>query len=130
MGTLYDAATPHRSGHRDVRPEQVFTDRGAARVIDVRDPREFTGELGHLQGAELVPLATLASAASRWPRGEPLVLVCRSGRRSEQAAHVLTAAGFRRVMNMVGGMLAWSRAQLPVEGATGVSSGRSRMSGL
>ncbi len=122
--TLYDAAVPHPSGHRDVQPEQVFADRAAARVIDVRDPHELTGELGHLQGAELVPLAILASAASRWPRGEPLVLVCRSGRRSEQAANLLTAAGFRRVMNMVGGMLAWSRAQLPVVHARGVSNGR------
>ena len=86
------------------------------RIVDVRDPREFTGELGHLPGAELVPLQTLASAASRWPRGEPLVLVCRSGRRSAQAARALSAAGFRCVMNMVGGMLAWSEAQLPVEG--------------
>jgi rhodanese-related sulfurtransferase len=114
---LFEAAIPNPSGHRDVRPEQVFADEKATRLVDVREPHEFTGELGHIQGAELVPLATVASAAGRWPRAEPLVLICRSGQRSERAAIVLTAAGFRYVMNMVGGMLAWKEARLPVEGA-------------
>lgn len=115
---LFEAAIPNPSGHRDVRPEQVFADEKSTRLVDVREPHEFTGELGHIRGAELVPLATVASAAGRWPKDEALVLICRSGQRSERAAVVLTAAGFRHVMNMVGGMLAWREARLPVAGAT------------
>lgn len=118
MSALYNSAAPHPSGHRDVRPDHVFADRGATRVVDVREPDEFEGELGRIQGAELVPLAVLASRVSRWPKDEALVLVCRSGKRSEQAASTLTALGFSCVMNMVGGMLAWHEAQLPVESAT------------
>lgn len=115
MSPLYDSATPHPSGHRDIKPDQVFADLGATRIVDVREPDEFDGELGHIQGAELVPLATVASKASSWPKDEALVLICRSGRRSEQAAITLTTAGFCCAMNMVGGMLAWNEARLPVE---------------
>ncbi|AKV04444.1 Rhodanese-related sulfurtransferase [Labilithrix luteola] len=118
MTTLFEAATPNPSGHRDVRPEQVLADKKATRIIDVREPSEFTGELGHIEGAELVPLATVAAASTSWAKDEALVLICRSGRRSEQAARELTAAGFQHAMNMLGGMLAWNEARLPVEGAT------------
>lgn len=118
MNTLFDMAALHPAGHRDVRPEQVLADQRATRIIDVREPHEFTGDLGHVRGAELVPLASVGVASTTWSRDEPVVLICRSGRRSEQAANTLTAHGFQRVMNMVGGMLAWSEARLPVEGAS------------
>lgn len=117
MNTLFDRATPNPAGHRDVSPEQVLADGRATRIVDVREPHEFVDELGHIEGAESVPLATVGGAAARWSRAEPVVLICRSGRRSEQAAKLLTAAGFERVANMVGGMLAWNEARLPVVGA-------------
>lgn len=85
------------------------------RVIDVREPSEFTGELGHIPGAELVPLATLPDAARDWPRDGELIIVCRSGGRSTNAAQQLTALGFEHVINMAGGMLAWNDAGLPCE---------------
>jgi rhodanese-related sulfurtransferase len=84
----------------------------------VREPNEFHDELAHIEGAELVPLATVAAAARRWRTDETIVVVCRSGRRSEQAARMLVLAGFDRVMNMVGGMLAWNAAGLPVAART------------
>ncbi len=118
MNNLFEVATPNRAGHRDVRPEQVLADKRVARLIDVREPKEFTGELGHIQGAELVPLASVSVASTSWSREDALVLICRSGGRSEKAANTLVAAGFQRVMNMVGGMLAWNEAHLPVEGAS------------
>ena len=117
MSSLYEAAVAHPGGHRDVRPDQVALHLRDVRVIDVRDPHEFNGEYGHIAGAELVPLATLGEATQRWTKDAELVVVCRSGRRSEQAAATLTAAGFPRVMNMVGGMLAWNQARLPIDSA-------------
>ena len=48
------------------------------RRIDVREPDEFIGPLGHLPGAELVPLGTLEAASADWPREHPLLLICRS----------------------------------------------------
>lgn len=118
MNTLFDTATPNPAGHRDALPEQVFAEGCAARIVDVRDRDEFTGALGHVPCAELVPLRSLAAASASWNHDEAVVLICRSGRRSEQAATALTASGFRRVVNMVGGMLAWNAARLPVERAS------------
>jgi rhodanese-related sulfurtransferase len=71
-----------------------------------REPGECTGARGGLAGAELVPLDTLEAAAASWPREEPLLLLCRSGGRSAQAAQALARRGFRHLYNLVGGMLA------------------------
>ena len=89
--------------------------RDHVRLIDVREPHEYVGELGHIAGAALVPLATVAAAATAWDRDADIILICRSGARSGRAAEALVTAGFRRVMNMAGGMLAYNAAQLPVE---------------
>lgn len=115
MTALFDQGVPHPAGHREVTAEQVAAHRRGARVIDVRETQEFSGELGHIPGAELVPLGAVANTAAGWAKDADYVLVCRSGRRSEQAAAWLIAMGFGRVMNMVGGMLAWNEAGLGVE---------------
>lgn len=113
--SLFVNATENVHGHRDVTPQQVQQALGAVRLVDVREPHEYNAELGHVPGAELVPLATVAQAASGWDRDAELVLICRSGGRSGRAATELTRLGFRRVMNMVGGMLAYNAAGLEVE---------------
>lgn len=87
------------------------------RVIDVREPEEFTSELGHIEGAILVPMDALEH---RLPKlagyvDQELVVVCRAGARSASATAILTRAGFRHVENLTGGMLAWARAGLPVQ---------------
>lgn len=115
MTSLYESARDNPSGYRDVVPAQVASPDHRVRVVDVREPHEFGGELGHIHGAELVPLATVDAAAKSWRQDDEVVLVCRSGARSGRAAAALTTMGFRRVMNMVGGMLAWNEARLPVE---------------
>lgn len=86
-------------------------------LVDVREPEEFTGELGHIQGALLVPLDALER---RLPKlagyvDRDVVVVCRAGARSASAGAILRRAGFRRVMNLQGGMLAWVEAGLPVQ---------------
>lgn len=88
--------------------------RGKVRIIDVREPSEWTGELGHVAEAELVPLATVGTAANGWDRNAPIVCICRSGGRSGRAAEQLVGMGFKDVTNMTGGMLAWKDAGLPV----------------
>jgi len=88
---------------------------GSVRVVDVRQPDEYRGELGHVPGAELVPLATLASHAASWDRDAPVVTVCRSGGRSGKAALELASLGLRRIASMAGGMRAWNEQGLPVE---------------
>ena len=86
-------------------------------VIDVREPEEFVGELGHIEGAILVPMDALEH---RLPKlagyaDQRIVVVCRAGARSASATAMLQRAGFRNVENLAGGMLAWARARLPVQ---------------
>ncbi len=76
-------------------------------LLDVREPNEFVGELGHLRGAHLVPLGELRSRLNDLPKERPIVAVCRSGGRSAQACVILEGAGFPRVANLSGGMIGW-----------------------
>lgn len=101
-------------GYEDVDPQHVKGVIGKARVVDVRERDELTGELGHIDGVEHVPLATVPVAAKSWDKEQEVVLVCRSGARSGRAAAALADMGFRRVKNMAGGMIAWNAAGLPV----------------
>ena len=86
-------------------------------ILDVREPEEFTGTLGHIPGSRLVPLRELARRAEELEslKHRRVIAVCRSGVRSTTAAAILTSMGFDQVFNMKGGMLAWSDAGLPVE---------------
>ena len=102
-------------GVRDVPVGAAAQHLAGARLIDVRQPEEYVGELGHIAGAELVPLATVGAAAASWPRDTPILLICRSGARSVRAALELQQVGFTAVYNLAGGMTAWNSAQLPVE---------------
>jgi rhodanese-related sulfurtransferase len=113
--SIYEKGKPVAGGVRDVTPADVKEALGTVRVVDVREPSEWNDQLGHIAGAELVPLGTVANAAQSWDREAELVLVCRSGGRSGRAAAGLAQLGFRRVMNMAGGMMAWNAAGLPVE---------------
>jgi rhodanese-related sulfurtransferase len=98
-----------RGGYRDVTVADVARLATEVRIVDVREPHEFTGELGHLDRAELVPLGTIGQEHSKWSKESPILMVCRSGGRSGQASAALARAGFTQVMNMAGGMLAWNQ---------------------
>jgi glyoxylase-like metal-dependent hydrolase (beta-lactamase superfamily II)/rhodanese-related sulfurtransferase len=84
-------------------------------VIDVREPDEYRGELGHVPQAELVPLGALPAASHGLPRDRPLVVICRSGGRSGRAAMDLAQMGFARVASLQGGMREWQSRKLPVQ---------------
>lgn len=88
-----------------------------ARIIDVREPIEW--EQGHIGHAALVPLATVPGNVELFD-GDPTYVVCRSGARSSQACDFLAGQG-RNVVNVAGGMLAWTAAGFDV--ATGAGSG-------
>jgi len=80
-------------------------------LVDVRSPEEFAGPLGHIPGARNVPLAEVAARADALAEAidGPLVLVCRTDKRSAAAAAILRAAGIADVRVLRGGMEAWSR---------------------
>jgi rhodanese-related sulfurtransferase len=81
-------------------------------LLDVRSPEEFQGD-GHIADARLIPLPMLALRLNEIRRDVPIVVICRSGNRSQAAADLLLAHGFSEVSNVQGGMLAWQRAGYP-----------------
>jgi len=87
-------------------------------VLDVREADEFTGPLGHIAGAILIPLGELAARAAELSRDRPIVAVCRAGSRSAQALTILQQNGFTNVANLKGGMLRWRAEAHPVEGGS------------
>jgi len=89
----------------EVEPAFTHQSSGAVRIVDVREKDEFVGPLGHVSGAELVPLAAVENEAKKWDPQQPLVLVCRAGGRSGKAALAMEAKGFKRVAAMRGGMM-------------------------
>jgi rhodanese-related sulfurtransferase len=102
---------------REINPLEAAARLAEFRVIDVRGESEFSGPLGHVAGATLIPLPTLAQRAAEIPRGRPLLLICRSGARSAKACAQLAELGVGPAVNLVGGMIAWHRAELVVERA-------------
>jgi rhodanese-related sulfurtransferase len=93
-------------------PEAAHEALSVLRILDVREPSEIEGPLGAIPGAENVPLRDLAGHVLGGD--EPMLLVCRSGKRSERACEILMERGFSKVTNLDGGMIAWNRACLPV----------------
>ena len=95
------------AGVTEIHPQTLEEIALPVEIVDVREPDEFVGPLGHIRGAKLIPLGQLAARVSELPRDRPLVMVCRSGARSGQATLFLQRAGFPRVANLSGGMLRW-----------------------
>lgn len=102
------------AGVLEVDPAWVSEHRADVMLLDVREAAEFSSrELGHATGATLIPLGTLRERLSELPKDKPVVVLCRSGRRSAQACAILDKAGFPQVANIPGGMIRWRSLGLP-----------------
>ena len=99
-----------------VTPQQALelVQSGAAYGIDVREIEEW--DSGHFEKFTLNPLSTFDAVGL--PTDKPIIFICRSGRRSEQACISVEPSG-RKVFNMEGGMLAWQTAELPMSAKHG-----------
>lgn len=78
-------------------------------LLDVRQDFEYAE--GHLPGAVLIPLPELAERASELDPELPLLVYCRSGKRSLAGANLLAGLGFGQVMSLDGGITAWNGSQ-------------------
>ncbi|MEU6017589.1 rhodanese-like domain-containing protein [Streptomyces sp. NPDC047515] len=111
-----------RRGPGRVTPAEAArrTADGAAVLLDVREPAEW--HAGHAPGALHLPLSRLAGGASLpdSAAGRPVVVICRSGHRSRQAARILADRGIPAV-DVVGGMTAWAGRGLPVRDRRGAA---------
>ena len=75
-------------------------------VLDVREPHEY--DIARLEGTTLIPLGQLPSRVNELNTADDIVVHCRSGVRSAKAVGFLQKAGFQKVKNLKGGILAWS----------------------
>jgi hydroxyacylglutathione hydrolase len=107
---------PENPGVQDIDPKELWAKRHEVKIVDVRRPDEFEGELGHIPGAELMVLDTLPGRLPELPTDKTIVFVCRSGGRSGRASAFAMGQGLKEVYNMRGGMLLWNELSLPVEG--------------
>ena len=100
-----------------------------ALVVDVRTEKEY--QQGHVMNALHIPLGVLDDRIQELQayKNDAVVLVCRSGARSAQAATKLRKQGFTNVHNIGGGMLAWERINL-ASCPRGVSAGNSLLISL
>ncbi len=101
---------------REILPaEAVQLMEAGAVLLDTREPHEWNA--GHLAGATLLPPAELASKiASLAPDlSKTVVLYCRSGARSLNAAYQMAALGYQDVVSMAGGIIRWREEGRPIE---------------
>jgi adenylyltransferase/sulfurtransferase len=93
---------------REIQPAQLASrlkEGEQLEIIDVREPYEW--EIGHIPGARLVPLASIADEIPRLDKRRETILYCKVGARSMYAAQQLAEAGISDVRNLAGGILRW-----------------------
>ncbi len=81
--------------------------------LDVRSQDEW--DQFHVKGSTLIPLEELPDRLSELPRDKDIVVVCRSGHRSQSGTAILQKAGFTHVSSLSGGLNAWIDANYPIE---------------
>ena len=101
-----------------VRPEAAavwLAKTPTAQILDVRTKEEFA--TGHLAKSLLIPWTDKdfkTRAAKELDPAKPILVYCRSGRRSAEAAAALASIGFSTVQNLGGGVIAWQKAGKPI----------------
>jgi sulfur dioxygenase len=103
------------AGLLEIEPEWVAEHLDSVHVLDVRQPHEMQESLGHIGGAQLIPLNELTARLAEVPRDKPVVAVCHAGMRSGQATVILRSGGLTTCANLRGGMLLWSQLGLPTQ---------------
>jgi len=102
-----ETGVPVASGDIDPTEVKRMLDRGDKFVlVDVREPHEF--QICRIPGSTLIPLGELPKRVNELNSADEIVAHCKSGMRSAKAVDFLKQAGFKKVRNMTGGILAWS----------------------
>jgi len=92
----------------------AFDRRSEITLLDVREPWEW--QAGHIDGSVHIPLMQLPVRFKELPADRPIVTVCRTGARSDDAAEFLRRSGFE-AHNLDGGVADWSALGLPFSGS-------------
>lgn len=87
---------------------QMISGTSGLLLLDVRSIREY--EDNHINGSINIPVADLRTRSGELPRDKPIILMCSSGNRSSLGCSILLQHGFTKVVNLAGGMTAYSSA--------------------
>lgn len=113
---LFPDGYENDEGVWEISPKQLHEKISEVKLIDVRQPEEYTGELGHIANSTLSTLQTeLEDYLDTLPKEQRYVFICRSGKRSTQACLFAEERGIQNVANLGGGMIAWNEENLPTE---------------
>lgn len=87
-------------------------------IIDVREPAEFVKS--HIEGAINIPMDKLKAQLDSLQKhkNHPIIVVCQTGGRSNEACKLLSKNGFEQLMNMSGGMQSWEDNKLPIKNSS------------
>lgn len=100
-----------------ISPQQAYAlyQNGEAFFLDVREQEEWNEY--HAPNTTLIPLGQLAARVGEIPvpKDAPIVVVCRSGNRSDEGRDILRRAGFTNVTSMDGGLKTWRQLGYPIE---------------
>jgi len=110
----HDRGEGRLAGEWEIGPEELAErmQQGVRlRLIDVREPHEL--EISRIEGAELIPLGSLAAHLHELDSADEIVLFCKSGSRSARAVELLAGAGFRKQRHLRGGINAWAQTVDP-----------------
>jgi len=105
------------AGIWEIQPRWVEEHLEDVKILDVRELEEFDGPLGHIPGANHIPLGSLKERLDEISKEQPIVTICRAGGRSARASLILQQAGLSNVANLAGGILRWRAENLTVVGA-------------
>lgn len=86
-------------------------------ILDVREPKEYFGDFGHIAGSHLFPVRKLENRVMEFSsyKNKKILVYCGIGGRSSSAAAILTENGFSHVENMAGGIIRWHGKGYPIE---------------
>lgn len=112
--TISHSTPMHYQSIPAVEASEMIINDSSVVLLDVRTPGEYAGELGHLEGAILIPVQELAARVGELDaiKGKEILVYCRSGRRSLTAADILQQNGHSAI-NVEGGMVEWNELKLP-----------------
>ena len=113
---IYSFFAARLRGYQNANPAQAtqLINRQNAVIVDVREDNEYVS--GHIVNSIHIPLSYFSDRIKELDKHKeiPIIVGCRTGQRSGQACAMLKKAGFEKVFNLAGGVMAWQADNLPI----------------
>lgn len=99
-----EVSHPHTTTNDELQKRLAANDKVI--VLDVREPAEYV--FGHIPGAKSIPIGELEEHVKELNPDDEILIICRTGNRSDLACRTLAEKGFRKVINVIPGMSGWT----------------------